>query len=208
MYPANQPQANGPTAAEDLFGYALEPPLPPPIPARPVRIPKRARATPAVQSPAAFLKSDTEPDCSPEEDEEIAFSINAGPLDPPETYVAKRMWKILCVDLAATTCADLDLLGDLVAQPTDAGLSAEHRKQDALIWMFDLNPNGADMPFEWVCNEIGLDHEAVRRITARNMRRELKLVLKLLSKLVSFAHAKQCELRLSDYANLSGWDLH
>lgn len=208
MYLANQSQANLP-AVEDLFGYALEPPLPKPAVSLPVRKPKRVDLDSAVPiSSGVRVAPSAETDFIVEEDEETEIDIDAGPLDPPETFVAKRMWRILCVDLAATTRADLDLLGDLASHPTEVGLSAEHRKQDALIWMFDLNPDGADMPFEWVCNEIGLDHETVRRITARNMRTELKQVLKLLSKMVNFDHAKQCELRLSDYANFSGWDLH
>jgi hypothetical protein len=208
MYLANQPIQTVPVT-EDLFGYALEPPSRQPVSASVVGKPKRGRNKPgskAIGPTSARQRRPSEQNA--DEDDEPAFDIEANPYDPPETYVAKRMWRMLCVDLAGTTSTELDLLGDLSAQPDEHGLSPEHRKQDALIWMFDLHPDGADMPFEWVCNEIGLDHEAVRRITARNMRTDLKLVLKLLTKLLSFRHAKDCELRLAEYVNLSGWDLH
>jgi hypothetical protein len=207
MYLANHPIQPVPVT-EDLFGYALEPPRPP-VSASTVCKPKRVRNKPvanATRPKASVQRRFAEPDADEEEDP--VPDIEANPYDPPETNVAKRMWRMLCVDLAGTTSTELDLFGDLSAQPDEHGLSPEHRKQDALIWMFDLNPDGADMPFEWVCNEIGLDHEAVRRITARNMRTDLKMVLKLLTKLLSFRHAKDCELRLAEYVNLSGWDLH
>lgn len=208
MYLENQPIQSAP-ATEDLFGYALEPPQSKASPVGALRNPKRARNKAVgvtLRPPKPSRGAKSEPDA--DDEEEPAPNLEASQYDPPETNVAKRMWRILCVDLASKTSTDLDLLGDLSAQSDEHGLSPEHRKQDALIWMFDLNPDGADMPFEWVCNEIGLDHEAVRRITARNMRSDLKLVLKLLSKLLSFRHAKDCELRLAEYANLSGWEFH
>lgn len=125
-------------------------------------------------------------------------SLDEDPSDSPETFIAKRMFKVFMDDLSGRTDAVPDMFDHVAG-------NREQRKQDALIWMFNLNPDGADMPFEWVCNEIGIDHELVRRVTARNTRAELKRIVKLLAGMVSVEHAKKCEIDLLDYVNLSGW---
>lgn len=90
-------------------------------------------------------------------------------------------------------------------------------KLDALIWVFDLNPDGSDVSFEWACENASsdafcdyssLDPEVMRSIIARNMRNELKECLKLLSSMISYEYAKNCCLELSGYVNLDGWNLH
>lgn len=119
-----------------------------------------------------------------------------------DLFLAKRMFFRMMCDLSGEADpADPDLFGHILG-------TREQRKQDALIWMFDLNPDGSDISFEWVCNEIGFDPERVRRITGRSVRQDLKRILKLLSNMVGNEHAKTCELNLMDYVNLSGWQLN
>lgn len=132
---------------------------------------------------------------------EIDFeNISVG--DTQETFVAKRMFARLIADLSGeASLTPPDLFGHI-------NDDREQRKQDALIWMYDLNPDGSLMSFQWVCDEIGLDAEMIKRITARNVRNDLKGILKLLSSMVSPEYANACELDLQDYVNLSGWNLN
>lgn len=119
-----------------------------------------------------------------------------------DLFLAKRMiFRMMCDLSGEIDPAEPDMFGHILG-------TREQRKQDALIWMFDLNPDGSDVSFVWVCNEIGFDAERVRRITGRSVRQDLKRILKLLSYMVSNEHAKTCELNLMDYVNLSGWQLN
>jgi hypothetical protein len=184
----------------DLFGMAAD--------QEQVETPKKRTGQPkpakAVKpaSPQTILRNveesdETEDDSSQDIDLD---SFAAG--DTTETFLAKRMFARMMSDLAGEIAATVpDMFGQIVDE-------REQRKQDALIWMFDLNPDGSEMPFTWVCDEIGFDYELVRRITGRSVRQDMKRILKLLSSMVSHEHAKTCELNLMEYVNLSGWELH
>lgn len=118
--------------------------------------------------------------------------------DSADTFVAKRMLSLTMDDLSGKVVGEPDLFGDIQHD-------RETRKLDGLVWIYDLNPDGADISFEWVCNELGTDGEVLRRVIARNMRQELKRVLKMLACMVSEKHALNCECELAEYVNLSGW---
>ena len=118
--------------------------------------------------------------------------------DSADTFVAKRLLSLLMDDISGKVTAEPDLFGDIQHD-------REQRKLDALVWLYDLNPDGARVSFDWVCNELGTDGEVLRRVIARNMRQELKRVLKMLACMVGDEHARNCECELSDYVNLSGW---
>lgn len=132
----------------------------------------------------------------------IYLDLEPSGADSADTCIAKRMIDRMIADLAGEK---EDVVADLFGHVDS---ERETRKWDALIWMYDLNPDGSDIPFTWACNEIGLDHEAFRRITARSVRIDLKRILKLLTGMVGFNYAKECEYKLADYVNLSGWNLH
>lgn len=117
-----------------------------------------------------------------------------------EKFIAKRMFARLIADLSFEAN---ELPKDLFGQ---IEVNREYEKQDALIWLYALNPDGSDMPFDWVCTELGFDTAMVRRIVARNVRADLKRVLKLLSSMISYQHAKKCEVELREFVDLKGWN--
>lgn len=177
----------------DLFGSAQIIAVPPPKTV--IRPQKASTVQPAVLN----RPRNEDPDATDEE----AINLGEEAGDTSDTFLAKRMFSRMLCDLAGD--ADADAAGDLFGHIEGA---QEQRKQDALIWMFDLNPDGSEVPFTWVCNEIGFDAERVRRITGRSVRQDMKRILKLLSSMVSNEYAKKCELNLMDYCNLSGWQLN
>lgn len=186
------------TMLADLFGFVPDekPPSKADPPAPTAAVMKPEKATPqASQKP----KSQATAGDDEEDDHELAMpNLDEDSSDTPETFIAKRMWRLMMADLAGLTEGEPDLFGQHCGD-------RERRKQDALIWIFNLNPDGADLAFEWVCNEIGIDHEVVRRMVARYMRADLKRILRLLACMVSLDHAMKCEIDLLDYVNLSGW---
>lgn len=131
----------------------------------------------------------------------LGINLLTGFQDSADTFVAKRLLSLTMDDLSGKVTGEPDLFGDIADD-------REERKLDALVWIYDLNPDGADIPFNWVCNELGTDGEVLRRVIARNMRQELKRVLKMLACMVGDEHARNCECELSDYVNLSGWKDH
>lgn len=116
------------------------------------------------------------------------------------TFFAKRLMQLLKDDLSGKSNGEPDLFGHIAHD-------RETRKLDALVWLYDLNPDGARIPFTWVCDEIGHDPEVIRRVVAKNMRAELKRVLKTLCGMVSLTYATDCQLVLSEYVDLTGWNL-
>lgn len=130
------------------------------------------------------------------------INLEPGGNDTADTCIAKRMMDRMIADLVGEKLqSQPDLFGHVDGD-------RETRKLDALIWMYDLNPDGSDIPFVWVCDELGLDHERLKRITARSVREDLKRILKVLTGMVGIDYARSCELKLSDYVNLTGWNLH
>lgn len=116
--------------------------------------------------------------------------------------LAKAMYEQMYIDLGLKTEVRNDIqLGQEI-------VNSEKRQMDTLIWIYDLNPSGSDFPFESVCETLRMDPEIFRRVIARNMKSQLKNVVALISSMVSYDHAKTCELNLSDYANVSGWNLN
>lgn len=120
--------------------------------------------------------------------------------EPTSTFVAKRLMQLLKDDLSGKSYGEPDLFGHI-------DHARETRKLDALFWLYDLNPDGAKVSFTWVCDELGHDPEVIRRVVAKNMRAELKRVLNILCGMVSLTYATDCQLVLSEYVDLTGWNL-
>lgn len=187
------------TAGTDLFGHVPAPVielLTQPSKPAPTKPQPKTRITP---NRAASSLIDDSDDPS---DEVFPLDLEPTTSDSVDTCLAKRMIDRMIADLTGSKAQNAgDLFGHI-------GGDRETCKLDALIWMYDLNPDGSAVPFEWVCNEIGLDHEAMRRITARSVREDLKRILKILTGFFGIEHAKACEYKLSDYVNLTGWNPH
>ena len=136
-------------------------------------------------------------------DDGIVVNLEAiDPEDTPETLLAKRMFLRMLWDLKLRPepASNSDLFGQNAT--TNQG---ELDQLDALIWMYSLNPDGSLVSFEWVCDVLGFNADRVRRVTGRSMRAELKRIVNLLSTIVSESHARECELQLSDYVDVSAW---
>lgn len=127
------------------------------------------------------------------------------PSDSIETRLAKRMFLRMIWDLTPkpAPAATHDLFGQ--ASTTS---QAEQDRLDALVWMYSLNPDQPLVPFEWVCDVLGFDVHRVRRVTGRSMRKELKQLVNLLSTIIGADYARVCEETLSDYLDVSSWNLN
>jgi hypothetical protein len=184
----------------DLLGPALQQIADPPAP---VNRPKQA-SPPFIQTVKAATNVTPKRPIDPDAEEEDSGDIVLEPFanDSTDTFLAKRMFMRMLSDLAGEAPkAAPDMFGHIED-------GREQRRQEALIWMYDLNPDGADVPFVWVCDEIGIDAELIRRVTGRSVRDDLKRILKLLSSMVSPEYAKACEDKLMDYINLTGWNVN
>jgi hypothetical protein len=115
--------------------------------------------------------------------------------------LAKEMIDLLLLDLRGQGHAPTDLFGFVDDR-------REINKLDGLIWLYDLNPDGSDVPFTWACDQLNYDPEYVRRVTAKIFRRELKNALREIASMIGFDYARECELKLSEYIDLSGWNLN
>lgn len=147
--------------------------------------------------PDTTLADDEDTDA--EADTQVSLAeLEPDSTDSPRLMLAKLMFKRFRLDLAGEVATEGDLFGFVSDD-------REILKFDALIWMFDLYPGKVVVPFKWVCDVLGLDPEVCRRVVARNMRRELKGVLKQIACIVDQRHAKHCEIKVSDYINLTGW---
>lgn len=165
----------------------------------------------AARIPTQFINHQvTEAKADPQPDKETValddlelslFNDNSQVTEAACSFIAKLMISRMVDDLGyKSENGDSDLFGQVAGE-------RELNKQDALIWMFNLNPDGSAMSFEWACNETGLDHESLRSITARSTREDLKRILVLISSMVSLKYAQQCEAELLQYVNLTGWNL-
>jgi hypothetical protein len=125
------------------------------------------------------------------------------PDDTPELILAKRMLLRMLWDIEGTgPSVSLDLFGQSVP------VGNEIDRFDALIWLYSLNPDGSEVPVEWVCDQLSLDLRRIRRIIGRSVRADLVRLVRLLSTIVGPAHASFCEEVLSDYAEISHWKLN
>ena len=189
------PQPSLATPHPDLFGY------PPQVTAPP------ATAPPVIHVgsvPAPRKKNVPRPRTAATSADDLD-SQSGGPIglqdcsdDSLDTFIAKRMFRMLLDDLSGASHAEPDVFGQRCG-------TRDWRRYDALIWLYNLNPDGAAVPFDWVCDEIGLDPEAVRRISARNLREELRQVLQLIALMVGSSYASACEIDLMEYVSLEGW---
>lgn len=126
--------------------------------------------------------------------------------ESPRSILAKRMFLRMMWDISGETePSEPDLFGQQAIHDNNA---ADRCRLDALIWMYSLNPDGSFISFEWVCDQLELDPDSIRRITGRSMRKELKRLVRLLATIVSYEHAKACEEALSDFADVSLWALN
>ena len=79
-------------------------------------------------------------------------------------------------------------------------------RKDAIIWLYSLNPEGSDIPFEWVCDELGHDPEIFRRVIARNMPEIIKETIRMLAYLVDDQTIRDMVHTMSEYLNLDDWE--
>ena len=115
--------------------------------------------------------------------------------------IAERMKEMLLTDLnEGVSDAVPDMLGHIDG-------TFNNRKLDALIWVYDLNPNEVQLSFEWMCEMLDLDAQSMRRIIGRSVRQEMFRVLNILASMVSPEYAIDCEIALAEYVNLDGWRL-
>jgi hypothetical protein len=172
------------------------------VPATPKRAPAPASVPTSVQAEQdedyAFLNGRF--------DDGIVVDLKTvDPKDSIEKMLAKRMFLRMILDLTPkpASAPSHDLFGQ--ASTTD---QSDQDRFDALVWLYNLNPDMPLVPFEWVCKVLDFDPHLVRRITGRSMRAELKQLVNLLSTIVGADHARLCEENLSDYVDVSAWKLN
>lgn len=125
--------------------------------------------------------------------------------DTPESIMAKRMFLRMMWDIEGKS---EDVEPDLFGQASLAGhktSQSDLNRLDALIWLYSLNPDGSLVSIEWVCDVLGFDPHRVRRIVGRNLRKELKRLVHLLSTMLGAHQAQVCEDKISDYVDISNW---
>jgi hypothetical protein len=125
--------------------------------------------------------------------------------DTPESIMAKRMFLRMMWDIEGKS---EDVEPDLFGQASLAGhktSQSDLNRLDALIWLYSLNPDGGLVSIEWVCDVLGFDPHRVRRIVGRNLRKELKRLVHLLSSMLGAHQAQVCEDKISDYVDISNW---
>jgi hypothetical protein len=139
-------------------------------------------------------------------DEPITVDLEAiEASDTPESIMAKRMFLRMMWDIEGKS---EDVEPDLFGQASLAGhktSQSDLNRLDALIWLYSLNPDGSLVSIEWVCDVLGFDAHRVRRIVGRNLRKELKRLVHLLSTMLGAHQAQVCEDKISDYVDISNW---
>jgi hypothetical protein len=142
-------------------------------------------------------------------DEPITVDLEAiEASDTPESIMAKRMFLRMMWDIEGKS---EDVEPDLFGQASLAGhktSQSDLNRLDALIWLYSLNPDGSLVSIEWVCDVLGFDPHRVRRIVGRNLRKELKRLVHLLSTMLGAHQAQVCEDKISDYVDISNWGLN
>lgn len=141
-------------------------------------------------------------------DEPVDVDLESHYGDSPEMILAKRMFLRMMWDInGKADDVEPDLFGQTSTTSGKAG-QAEQNRFDALIWLYGLNPDGALVSIEWVCDVLGFDPHRVRRIVGRSLRKELKRLVHLLSTIVGREHAQECEEKISDYLDISNWSFN
>lgn len=113
--------------------------------------------------------------------------------------LATKMLSLAMSDLAENSAlSETDMFG--FQRPND------WIQKDALVWIFDLNPDGADISFGWVCEQLEHDPEIFRRVIARNMPEEIKGTIRTLSFLVDEKTIQGVVHTMSNYVNLDEWE--
>jgi hypothetical protein len=142
-------------------------------------------------------------------DEPITVDLEAiEASDTPESIMAKRMFLRMMWDIEGKS---EDVEPDLFGQASLAGhktSQSDLNRLDALIWLYSLNPDGSLVSIDWVCDVLGFDPHRVRRIVGRNLRKELKRLVHLLSTMLGAHQAQVCEDKISDYVDISNWGLN
>lgn len=166
--------------------------------------PKPSPSAPApAQAPQGAVELLVDPD------EPISVDLEAiESSDTPETILAKRMFLRMMWDIDGKS---EDVEPDLFGQSSLASHKTSQtdlNRLDALIWLYSLNPDGSLVSIEWVCDVLGFDPHGVRRIVGRNLRKELKRLMHLLSTMLGEHHAQVCEDKISDYLDISNWNIN
>lgn len=190
--------------APSLLPAAPTKPTKPAKPTKPVKPGLELRPAPSPVIPAQVAPAVLELLVDPDEPTSVDLeSITSS--DTPETILCKRMFLRMMWDIRGEA---KEVEPDLFGQASIGGANAcqaDLDRLDALIWLYDLNPDGSLVSIEWVCEVLEFDLDLVRRVVGRNVRKELKRVVHLLSSMVSAKHAQACEEKVSDYLDISGW---
>lgn len=148
--------------------------------------------------------------------DESMFEIKRG--DVPEVKVAKSLLNLMANDLRTTVSrgsSKVTVDGDLFSfEAPDHNLT---RLYSALSWVYAFQRAGgseevdgkvvkdAMVPFEWACQQVGWDPELFRRVLGRVVRPHLSGLLRTISEITSDGFTRECEVRLSEYVEVSGW---
>lgn len=96
----------------------------------------------------------------------------------------------------------------------------ELRLYDALQWIYGFQEPMADevidgklvqdlcVTFEQACVELGRDAEVFRRVLARVVRPHFKGLLRTIEQVAGPYFARDCELKIDDYVDVTGWRSH
>jgi hypothetical protein len=97
-----------------------------------------------------------------------------------------------------------DLLGDVMGE-TNRQQQIKAAAQDALIWIFGLNPSPPDISFEAATGQIeGFDVQRFREVVASVCHRELRETLRMVWRMVDKNEAQVVADRLARYVNIDG----
>lgn len=112
--------------------------------------------------------------------------------------LATRMLEVALTDLSFIPPPNKQLVATI-------GKGRHRRKQDALIWIFNLNPRDARLTFDWVCEELDQDPEVYRRVISKYCGSELKVIVRVFVSIMGYKTAKQCADKLYEYLDMTGW---
>ncbi|MBN3760978.1 hypothetical protein [Burkholderia sp. Ac-20365] len=149
---------------------------------------------------------------------EASSQIEIDRSDSAETILAKSMWNLMGNDLRASfQCVALEeSSGDLFG-PFTAPDANQTRLYDCLAWIYSFQrPRRTEVidgkvvkdvcvTIEWVANQLGCDVHALRRRLGRVMRPHLKGLLRTVAKITSPGFVRDCEMKLAEYVDVTGW---
>jgi hypothetical protein len=140
--------------------------------------------------------------------------------DTDAMRLAKGAWNEMVNDLRAivaarnTTVHGRDMF-QFVKPDED-----ELRLYDALQWIYGFQEPMADevidgklvkdhcVTFAQACDELGRDREVFRRVLARVVRPHFKELLRTIEQVAGPYFARDCELKIEDYVDVSDWRAH